>query len=215
MNCQPPTDNRQPSPVYAIILAAGESLRFGQKNKLFLRCGSETILEASVKHILNSRVDGTVVVLGHQEDKGNELLKNFTCPTVFNPNYREGMGSSVVVGIDYWLDRIGDDPEAGLLFALSDQPFIPTEVIDDLIAKYRDTRADIVVPVFNGRRGHPSILNQKYADEIREAAGRWGAREVLLRHPDEILSVPVETGAVIRDIDTPEDYITLIGQLNE
>ena len=207
---QPSTANRQLSfPVYAIILAAGESRRFGQKNKLFLPCGRETILEASVRNILNSRVDGTVIVLGHQADLVKELLRNFSCPTVINPNYREGMGSSVVVGIDYWLERIGRIPTAGLLFALSDQPFIPTAVIDTLIEKYRDSGADIVVPVFDGRRGHPSIVNRKYADEIRQVAGRWGAREVLLRHPDKILSVPVEAEGVILDIDTPEDYNNL------
>ena len=191
-------------------MAAGESRRFGSQNKLFLSCGAETILETSVRNILNSRVDGTVGVLGHQADRVKALLEKLSCPTAINPNYREGMGSSVVVGIDYWLEKIGLDAGAGLLFALSDQPFIPPAVIDKLIGKYRDTGADIVVPVFNGRRGHPAILNRKYADEIREAAGRWGAREILLRHPDKILSVPVETGAVIRDIDTPEDYKTLI-----
>lgn len=193
-------------PVYAIILAAGESRRFAPRNKLFLPCGRETILEASVRKILNSRVEGTVVVVGHQADRVKALLEEFSCRTVFNPDYREGMGSSVVVGIDYWLSRIGSAPEAGILFALSDQPFIPTVVIDDLIGKYRDTRADIVVPVFNGRRGHPSIFNRKYAEEIREVAGRWGAREVLIRHPDKILTVPVEAEGVILDIDTPEDY---------
>ncbi len=200
------TNPRAERPVYAIILAAGESRRFGRKNKLFLRYGSETILEASVKHILDSRVDGTVVVVGHQADRVKDILKKYSCPTVINPNYREGMGSSVVVGIDYWLERIGRSPTAGFLFTLSDQPSIPTAVIDKLIDKYRDTGAGIVVPVFNGRRGHPSILNQKYADEIRQAAGRWGAREVILSHPDKILSVPVDEEGVIRDIDTPEDY---------
>lgn len=203
------TKPRPARPVYAIILAAGESRRFGHRNKLFLPCGHETILEASVRNILNSRVDGTVVVLGHQEDKVKKLLDKFSCKTVFNPDYRAGMGRSVVVGIDYWLARIRPDPEAGLLFALSDQPFIPTAVIDNLIRKYRDTSADIVVPVFNGRRGHPSILNRKYADEIRHVAGRWGAREVLLRHPDKILNVPVKMEGVILDIDTPEDYNNL------
>jgi molybdenum cofactor cytidylyltransferase len=192
--------------VYAIILAAGESRRFSPQNKLFLPCGHETILEASVRNILNSRVDGTVVVVGHQADRVEKLLGKFSSRLVFNPDYRKGMGSSVVVGIDYWLERIGLSPSAGFLFALGDQPFIPPAVIDDLIGKYRDTGADIVTPVFQGRRGHPSIFNRKYANEIREVAGRWGAREILLRHPDKILSVPVETGAIIRDIDTPEGY---------
>ena len=198
--------SRQPSPVYAIILAAGESRRFGQKNKLFLPCGRETILEASVRNILNSRVDGTVVVAGYQAERVKARLEKHSGRIVFNPDYREGMGSSVRVGIDYWLERIGPDPAAGFLFALSDQPFIQTVVIDTLIGKYRDSRADIVVPVFQGRRGNPSILNRKYADEIRESAGRWGARDVILRHPDKVLTVPVAEQGVVLDIDTPEDY---------
>ena len=198
-------------PVYAIILAAGVSRRFAPKNKLFLSCGRETILGTSVRNTLNSRVNGIVVVVGHQADRVEELLKKYSCPAVLNPDYREGMGSSVIVGIDYWLGRIDADLDAGFLFALGDQPFIPTSVIDDVIGKYRDTRADIVVPVFNGRRGHPSIFNRKYADEIRAAAGRWGAREVLLRHPDKILTVPVDTEGVVLDIDTPEDYEKAVG----
>ena len=119
------------------------------------------------------------------------------------------MGSSVVTGIDYWRERIGPDPASGFLFALGDQPFVPTTLIDDLITKYRDTRADIVVPVFGYRRGNPSILNRKYADEIRESAGRWGARDVILRHQDKVLSVPVTEEGVVLDIDTPDDYTNL------
>ncbi|MDP8214914.1 MAG: nucleotidyltransferase family protein [Candidatus Euphemobacter frigidus] len=193
-------------PVYAIILAAGESRRFAPKNKLFLPWGDDTILEAAVKNVLASRVDGTVVVLGHQAKRAATLLENLSCRTVVNPDYPAGMGTSVVAGIDFWLRHADIGPEAGLLFALGDQPFIPSAVMDTVIRNYRETSAGIVVPVYRGRHGHPSIFHRRYADEIREVAGRWGAREVLRRHPEDILRVKVETESVVLDIDTPEDY---------
>ncbi|MEA1928682.1 MAG: nucleotidyltransferase family protein [Candidatus Auribacterota bacterium] len=202
------TKAKSDRPVFAIILAAGESRRFAARNKLFLPFGDKTLLEVTVGNILNSRVDGTVVVLGHQADRARALLEQYSCSTVLNPDYRKGMGSSVVKGIDFWLERIGIVPGAGFIFVLGDQPFIPEGVINSLLRSYRATGADIVVPVYNGRRGNPAILNRRYADEIREAAGRWGARDVILRHPDKILTVSVEDEGVILDIDTPEDYKT-------
>ena len=200
------TEDNAKRPVYAIILAAGESRRFAPRNKLFLPCGSVTVLEAAVGNVLRSRLDGAVVVLGHQADRSAALLEKFSCRTVVNPGYPTGMGSSVVAGMDYWIQCADLEPDAGFLFALGDQPFIPSSVIDEVINAYRGTAKGIVVPVYRERRGHPSIVHRQYADEIREVAGRWGAREVLNRHPDDILTVPVETEAVVLDIDTPEDY---------
>lgn len=200
------TEDNAKRPVYAIILAAGESRRFAPRNKLFLPCGSVTVLEAAVGNVLRSRLDGAVVVLGHQADRSAALLEKFSCRTIVNPDYHTGMGSSVVAGMGYWFQKGALALEAGFLFALGDQPFIPPVVIDQVIKSYRETTKGIVVPTFQGRRGHPSIFHRRYADEIRQTAGRWGAREVLRRHPDEILSVPVETEAVVLDIDTPRDY---------
>jgi molybdenum cofactor cytidylyltransferase len=198
--------NNAERPVYAIILAAGESRRFAPRNKLFLPCGNVTVLETAVGNVLCSRLAGVVVILGHQADRSAALLENLSCRTIVNPDYHDGMGSSVVTGIDYWLDHASLEPDAGFLFALGDQPFIPSAVIDRVIKSYRKTTKGIVVPSFQGRRGHPSIFHRRYADEIRQTAGRWGAREVLRRHPDEILSIPVKTEAVVLDIDTPRDY---------
>lgn len=198
--------NKLDRPVYGVVMAAGESRRFGGHNKLLLPCGERSVLETTVGNILASRLDGAVVVVGYQAELIKSILKKFDCEKVYNPRYRQGMGSSVVTGIDYWTERIGSEPGAGILFALGDQPFIPTRIIDELIGEYQNSGSDIVVPVFNGRRGNPSILNRKYAEEIRRVAGRWGARDVIYRHPDKILNVPVSEEGVILDIDTPEDY---------
>ncbi len=197
-------------PVYAIILAAGESRRCAPRNKLFLPFGVGTVLEASVGTILASRVDGVAVILGHQADRASQLLESLPCRIVYNPRYPSGMGSSVIAGIDYWLGRGDLASEAGFLFALGDQPCIPPDVINEVIRTYRKKGTKIVVPVCNGRRGHPSIFHRQYADEIREVAGRWGAREVLRRHPDDIVCVEVAAKTILLDIDTPDDYISMV-----
>ncbi|MDP8237109.1 MAG: nucleotidyltransferase family protein [Candidatus Erginobacter occultus] len=193
-------------PVYAIVLAAGESRRCAPRNKLFLPWGSSLILETVVSRVLASRAAGTAVVTGHQADRVADLLEKFPCPTVFNPDYRSGMGSSLVAGLDYWQSRNGLPPEAGFLIVLGDQPAISTKVIDRVIEAYRDSRAEIVVPVFRGRRGHPPVFHRRLAGEIREVAGRWGARELLRRHPEKILPVKVEAEEILSDIDTLDDW---------
>ncbi len=193
-------------PVYAIVLAAGESRRCRPYNKLFLPWGESPIIETVVFRVLASRAAGTAVVTGHQADRVEGLLKKFPCRIVFNPAYRSGMGSSLVAGLDYWLARPALSPEAGFLVVLGDQPLVTTPTIDRVIAAYRGSAAEIVVPVYRGRRGHPPVFHRRYAREIREVAGRSGAREVLRRHPEKILPVEVESGEILSDIDYRETY---------
>lgn len=199
--------------VYAILLAAGESKRF-PPNKLFLPWGKTTILEQTVENLLRSRVSETVVVLGYQGKKVASILRNKRCHLVVNPDYRQGMGTSVIKGIDYWLERPGLPPEAGLLLALGDEPFIPPEIIDKVVFAYQTTQKGIVVPTYKGRRGHPLIFHRKYASEIIEVCEEVGAREILRRYPGDILEVEMETEAILLDIDTLEDYGTLFKRFN-
>ena len=199
-------------PVYAIVLAAGESRRCRPHNKLFLPWGESSILETVVSRVLASRAGGTLVVTGHQAQRVERQLERFSCRTVFNPAYRSGMGSSLVAGLDYWLARPGLSPAAGFLVALGDQPLISTATIDRVISAYRGSAAEIVVPVFRGRRGHPPVFHRRYAAEIREVAGQSGAREILRRHREKILSVEVETGEILSDIDNRESYRRLAPQ---
>lgn len=195
-----------PRPVYAIVLAAGESRRCAPRNKLFLPWDGSVILESVVSRVLASRAAATAVITGHQADRAADLLEQLPCRTVFNPAYRSGMGSSLVAGLDYWLARPGLSPGAGFLVVLGDQPFITPSIIDRVIAAYQSSTKEIVVPVFRGRRGHPPVFHRSLAGEIREVAGEWGAREVLRRHPEKILPVEVEAEDILRDIDTMDDW---------
>ncbi len=201
-------------PVYAILLAAGESKRC-RPNKLFLPWGKATVLERSVENLLDSTLSGTVVVLGHQADRAGALLEGKDCHLVKNPDYGRGMGSSVVRGVSYCLENLIGEEAAGIMLALGDEPFIEREVIDGMVSAFRKSPKGIIVPTYRGRRGHPPIFHRRYAEELIEAAGRTGARELFRRYPDEVTQVEVDTETILLDIDTPEDYQKLFKRFNK
>jgi molybdenum cofactor cytidylyltransferase len=92
------------------------------------------------------------------------------------------------------------------LFALADQPRIPTSVFDKIIAAYRAGSRGIIVPVYKGDRGHPVLIDRKHEHEARRTDPEIGLRNLVYGHPDDVLEVEVSTPTVLRDIDTPEDY---------
>jgi len=192
-------------PVYAVLLAAGESRRCRPK-KLFLPWGRVTVLERSVSNLLDSGVEKTVVVLGHEPAPLQRLLINKDCLVVINREYRRGMASTFLAGIREIKSALSPPPDAGYLLALADAPFIDPDIVNRLVAAYRDEKADIVVPTYKEKRGHPSIFSGVFSSEIADSIDRGGMRELLRKYPERIHHLPVETEAVLEDIDTYADY---------
>jgi len=184
----------------ALLLAAGEAKRMGRP-KLLLPLRDRTIFEVSLGNLVRSRVDEVIVVLGHRADGFLPLIRGKKVKAVINPHHSQGMSTSVRRG----LDAVASESQ-GLMIALADQPFIPPEVIDRLIEAFQGTSKGIVVPTFQGRRGHPVIFHRRYMEELRSLSGDQGGRELLHRNPEDLLEVEVDCPGVITDIDTLEDY---------
>ncbi len=120
---------------------------------------------------------------------------------VENPEYRGGMLTSVQAGV------AAADPATTLfLIALADQPSIPTELISHLLAVFEERRPGFLIPTFDGRRGHPLLIDARYRDEIAALDPDVGLRALLQRHPDDLLLHPVAVDAILRDMDTWEEY---------
>jgi len=120
---------------------------------------------------------------------------------VDNPDYPRGMLSSVQAGI------AAADPATTLfLIALADQPSIPPELIAHLIAVFDERCPGLLLPTFDGRRGHPLLIDARYREEIARLDPEAGLRELLQRHPDDLLHLPVDVEAVVRDMDTRQEY---------
>jgi molybdenum cofactor cytidylyltransferase len=126
-----------------------------------------------------------------------------------NENYQRGMLSSVKAG----LALVSPNADAAL-FALVDQPMITKDVIDTLIDAFIEGEKGLALPTYKGKRGHPVIIAAKYFDEIMQLDedSPEGLRQFVDRRRGDTLEVPVDTTAVIEDIDLPEDYERLSKQ---
>ena len=186
--------------IWAMILAAGESKRMG-KPKLLLSFGEKTMIEAVIGNAVQSKAENILVVLGSDQEKIEEKIKDLPVKVVFNPNFREGMLSSAQTGFQ----ALPEDAQAVLVF-LGDQPAISHAIIDKVIDAYNRTKKGIVLPVFEGNRGHPVLIDMKYKDEVEKLSAHVGLRGVVYSHPEDVQEVEVETPSILRDIDDPEDY---------
>jgi molybdenum cofactor cytidylyltransferase len=185
--------------VAAIVLAAGESSRMGRPKPL-LPLDGETFLSHLLKEIRDSSVKRTVVVLGHHPEVVLAALPEIEPMSIVNPNYHLGQLSSLHIGLD-----AAPDAEAVLL-CLADHPFVTTAVIDHLIQEFESSGRPIIVPTYEGRRGHPTLFARAVFDELRAAPPDQGARAVVWAHADEVLEVPTDVPGIRADVDTPEEY---------
>jgi molybdenum cofactor cytidylyltransferase len=186
--------------ISAMLLAAGESRRMGDFKQL-LEYSGKTFVETCVDNLLLSRVDEVVVVTGHRDEDVRRAIGDRPVRFAYNAEYREGMSSSIKRG------ALALSPDArACLIALVDQPQISVDVINRVIEEYEKNRPLIVIPTFQGRKGHPVILDLKLREEILAMDPRQGLRQVVQAHASEILRVDVSEEAVLIDCDLPEDY---------
>ncbi len=199
--------------IAAVILAAGESRRMGTQ-KLLLPFRGSTVIGAVVRAALGSRVDRVLVVLGADRDAVREEIERVraSCQTeegrgsdrlgfTVNDSYASGMLSSVQAGFR----ALPTDADAAVVM-LGDQPFLPSAVVDAVVAAYREGGRGIVIPVFRGRRGHPVLIDLKYRGEVLGLDPAEGLRQLVHAHPDDVREVEAGDADILRDLDTPEDY---------
>ena len=194
--------------IAAIMLAAGESRRMGDRNKLMLMIGGEPLIVRSARTLIASRVDTITVVLGHQAEQLQSLLAPLPVETTINPDYRDGQMTSVHRGLEA-LEGECD----GVLVALADQPFIESGDIDRLLDAFAERgEHSIVVPTVNGQRGNPIVLDWRHRQEILSGERNLGCRRLIERRPGDVLAVPMVSEHYIRDLDTPEDLRELVSR---
>jgi len=194
----------QDSPTYisALLLAAGKGERMGGAKQL-LTLGERRMVEASLYNLLASQVDQIIIVLGFAAEKIRPLVEGKErVKVVINHRFREGMSTSIHQGL-----QAVDSRAQGILIALADQPFIPAEVIDQLIEQFAAGGKGIVLPIYQGERGHPVILSREaYEPELMALEGDRGGKEIVRSHPADVREVAVASPGVVVDIDEWEDY---------
>ena len=185
--------------ISAIVLAAGKSERMGRP-KALLSIHGRTFLENILATIRLAKIADVVVVVGRHRD---EILESIALPNVvFNPDYEQGMITSIQTGI-----RALSGASDGALLFLVDHPAVTEHTIETLVERFSPGR--IVLPTYECRRGHPVLFSRGILDEILEVPVTAGANVVVRKDPSRIIEVPVEDSGVTFDVDTPEDYSRL------
>lgn len=195
--------------ICAVVLAAGLSSRMGVQ-KLLLPFGGKTVIGHIVDQILASSIDEVYVVVGHEPERISAELSGRAVSVVHNPDYKSGMLSSVRSGLQNLPEKC-----RAVMVVLGDQPSITTELVDQMIKSFTATEKNILVPLYEGKRGHPLLFSSLYRDEILTHYDNIGLRGLLHNHPEQVFELTVSTASVLCDMDYPEDYQRELGLNNK
>ena len=191
--------------IAAVVLAAGRSERMGRPKPLLPCCGT-TFLGTVLDTLKASRVDDVRVVLGHRAEEIRVALLLPEEIYVVNPRYDAGMLSSVQTGIR----ALPADTAAFLLWPV-DHPLVLADTVERIVEAFTSGGRGVVLPVHEGRRGHPVLFAARLAPALMAAPESVGARAVARAHAHEVLELPVDDAGVVTDINTPEAYREVFG----
>jgi molybdenum cofactor cytidylyltransferase len=186
-----------------IILAAGSSSRLGRpkQNLLF---GGKTLLQHTIDMAHDTAYRPIIVVLGANKEKIETTCQDNRLTIVYNPDWAEGMASSIRIGIatiqQHQIDHV--------IIMLCDQPFVNSELVNALVEKQLQADKPIIACSYNETVGVPALFSRLLFDELLQLKGHDGAKKILKLHSKDIATIPFEKGAI--DIDTPADYEALI-----
>ena len=199
----------QPSRVGAILLAAGESRRMGQINKLLSPIEGEPMVVRTFQNILESKADPIVIVLGYQAQEIQQALEDSlkraqtqgrTILTTTNPSFQEGIGSSAGWGM-----RHLPEGSAGVLICLGDMPWVSGAIMDRLIDHFNPQAGSaLCVPTVGEKRGNPILWGAQFFNQLLALQEDRGGRDLLLHYEKEICRVQSDPRVLI-DIDSPEN----------
>ncbi|WP_018305875.1 DVU_1551 family NTP transferase [Desulfitobacterium hafniense] len=199
-----PYSESQKFHIAAIILAAGFSLRM-KSFKPLLPLGSASVIETAIQSFRKAGFMDIRVVLGHKAGELLPICDALGVQPILNEDYAEGMFSSVKAGVK----SLGREVD-GFFLLPADNPLIQADTLQRLYEGFNLGPGGIVYPVCQGKRGHPPLISRSYRDSILSWRGEGGLRALLEHYQADALEVGTEDQGVLLDMDTPEDYRTLL-----
>lgn len=195
-----------------VILAAGEGERMGELKQLLPWNKENTILGSSIDNLLESKIidEKLIIVLGAQservekylENKYQQLIENEDLLIIVNEDYQKGMMSSVKKAL-----KVIGRRSRYLLFTLGDKPFISAEIYQRLYKAALSKRADIFVPVYKNKKGHPVFLKRILVNKAFSLKGQGGLKNLMEIMPHRVYYYPFPSREITIDLDYKRDYL--------
>jgi len=191
--------------VVAVVLSAGESRRMGSP-KALLPIGGKTFIEHIVASLERTRVGKIIVVLGHNAEGIRSQVAHLPVTWVVNKDYAKGQLSSLIAAVRSLQESTGAPQIDGILVHLVDHPFLDSRLVNEMIDRFYESKKLIVLPRYQGRRGHPVIFSEALFAELLRTPPEEGAKVVVRAHRNETLEIETGEEGVTVDIDTEDEY---------
>jgi molybdenum cofactor cytidylyltransferase len=187
-----------PERIAGVVLAAGASTRMG-KNKLLLDLAGESVVRRATRAALDAGLRPVILVLGHEAERVRAALSGLDCVPVVNPAFAAGMDGSIRAGVA----AVPPDAVAAVV-TLADMPLVDASMLATLVARYRETRAPLVVSDYAGVRAPPVLYDRRLFPELLTLDG-GGGKQVVARHRADAVAVSWPLRA-LADLDEPADH---------
>jgi len=166
-----------------------------------------TFLEHLIEVTRHPRIGVTRIVLGAGAEVIRTIAKLDPSVVVLNPEWEQGQLSSICAGLRS-LEGIDTD---GIVLCPVDHPLVSGRLVSDLVERFYEDKKAIVLPTYNGRRGHPAIFSNALFSELLAAPADKGARSVVWAHSADVLEVPTDEEGVVLNLNDPDMLKRAIG----
>jgi molybdenum cofactor cytidylyltransferase len=187
--------------IFAIVLAAGTSSRFGTLKQLQQYQGASFVRRA-IDLAEATCGERSVLVTGHDWKAVFDACQPLRGFLVLNSRYRKGMASSIASGVAT-VRHVAD----AVLLLLADQPLVTAAHLEALVGAWGGDPDVIVATAFGATAGPPVVLPARYFARLTALRGDRGARAILMEAGDELRTVAFAPAAI--DVDRPEDFVRL------
>ena len=159
--------------ISAILLAAGQSKRMIDENKLTKKLNGIPVINHSVNNILSSNIDELIVVLGYQKEIIEDIVeKNNKIKFTVNKNFTDGISTSIKTGLDHLSDK-----SDAFFICLGDMPLVNKKIYNHLI-KFRSDN-DIVIPIYKNQQANPILFSKNMKKNIMGITGDFAVADPL------------------------------------
>ena len=197
---QDKTEQQVPRTICGILLAAGQSQRFGHTDKLLQPLSNGLPLITQAVRTMLTALDSVVVVVPPEHDALADALKYEAVQITINPAAMAGMGNSLACGVSACAEA------DGWIIGLADMPWIQPTTISGIITALGHEQS-LVAPRYQNLRGHPVGFGREYRETLMNLQGDTGARSVLKQYKTQLHYLDVNDPGILLDVDTPADLI--------
>ncbi len=195
---------------FALIPAAGKSVRMSRP-KLTLPLGDRTVLERLLDTVRRAGIEHILVVAGPHVPELIPLATTAGAHVLLLTQDTPDMRATVEHGLTWLEEHFHPQPDDRWLLIPADHPTLDDAVVCRILAaRHACATCSIVIPTYEGKRGHPALIDWKHAAGIRAFPQGAGLNVYLRQHADETLEMPVDAAGIVRDLNTPEDYARLL-----